>query len=76
MERALMCFFMRRIDPGERTARGLLLCGCCWERQQTHHWCVGAVMLLGNPPVVKGEGILSGEGMNSGWFVKSKVIAL
>lgn len=25
---------------------------------------------------VGGEGILSGEGMNSGWFVKSKVIAL
>lgn len=64
MDCVLMCFFMRRIDPGQRMTRGLLLCGYCWERQQTCHWCLGAVMLLDNAAVVKGEGILTGEDMN------------
>lgn len=63
-----MCFLMRKIDPGQRMARGLLLGGCCWEGQQTCHWCLGSVMLLGDAVVVKGERILTGEAVNCGCF--------
>ena len=62
MDCALMYSSTRRgIGPGQVMARGLLFCGCYWEKQQIRGaGMLGAVALLGN--TAAGEG-----GRNFDW---------